>query len=1813
MNKRLTRILSMLLVLVMFVSVGVPGLAEGTISRVGTVGDENAAGGGSGDLPQDWDREIDENEIAPFEDEVIDEEGEDPTLSFEAEDKELGYTVTVNAPQSALPALAELRVKPVEIEDIREAVESVVEGEPQILIALDISFWMDDEEIEPEEPVQVVITAPELEGKRNLTLVHVPEEEEPETIDLIDDEDLAFSLGTNEIAFQSKDFSVYAVIEGDPTNPATKSIRYEFYTDNSCTTPYNFVNKEGTETYYQVVGEGETLVSPGTPVSLNDDDKEFAGWFEQNAADTAEPILAPGADGLLIEGIEASATVKLYPRFAVPYYIEYHDEKGLIYRTESTFYGNFTLDANRTASLLDSDNELRISYQPDNENNAFLGWAVYGEGKTSYEESDVVTSVTFAEGQNKIVLVPVNATVVWVNFNKNDDDTSRATYTAPLYLLNGEKVSQRYPNKFTNGYNGLPKPTRAGYVFAGWYLDEEFQTEFTKDTVVTANITVTAKWTPGPATYTIIYWKQDADNEVDLPDELPEGAPADAKVKTFSYAGSRTVNSTTGTPVALTNDDLNYLLETGFEVNENLTTEGYWRVKPDNSTVLNVYYDRKVYTLTFQVQGEGYQYVVDNNATTGNIYGLMPDGSFQKLRVDTTGTEEADAYEVVSNFTAGEDYLIVYDRGSSYSPRYYVLSNVYYDTSNNYQPRLLGVRFSTNAQNTSYYDANLTDTTYGDDVSEFLLEAGGSSGYWTLHNDGMGYLSDVNAYPSFSTDYLEAKSQWNWSSSKLTNRSNYTYKYLRVYSSSSNFYVDTANSTTNQSSFILLRRVSVSVTAPKFYYTDTNGVEQEYLGDRYVYRYNNNADAWRNVKQFRALYGHSVHDTFPVVGYDGTDYSSYRWSDYVNTTQGYAYYKYVLQTLDIMPNVDVVFHGAESKKYKTIYYYVEALPDDVATADSPIITRTVDGQSVRFKLQKTVEHNFNFITYDEEYHPLVGFTRNPSICEPAFGETYYWHDSTGWSPENDEKIAPIPHYAWDPQYNNSYAYQSGVFYYYYNDAGQLTGVTDSTAPNYKNIWVNYLFYTRNSDNLEFYDAFDKDPILINGEELKVSYKYEQKLSDAQNLFTVSEDKSTITYNGVSISHEGYEFTGWYLDEAATTPFDFNDTMPNGPLRIYAGWKLLRYRVWLNPQGGEFNHVAYGEGDDAGWQFTESTYFRTNWGSLIQKYDDVQENGRNYYQDDNVQGNDYYVYVYLCDVSKDSARAAYYKHVSELTTLKIYNEKGYYDVINEADYTDGHKYVRQDGVYSFVGWYYAPDLDLSNDNVPPTLHENDRLEPWDFNIPVTEKLAIRAVWKRQGTFEVRYDANMYDVNGNVIVPAATGTVVPDVSDFTYGDLATTITGHAPTVIPENYVFVGWKTPIGEIKQHNDIFTIYSNYATKQENFSADQPAYYYDLTAVYRRIDVTTLTYNANGGTGTLTDLNNTQPSNTEIEIDTANNQVNNILLNSVVTLSTGAGFTRSGYRLLGWNDDQAAANRKEVKFELGGTYGVGAESVENGNTLYAVWGDPIFYIYHSGNNTVERVTSTAGAAYDLSAKTASTFLYGGYYSNYAGKSTDFDVTQIADTAWVNNVYTDEDGTPYVGAAGVWVRAEAYEAHGNAIIPEDGTVYYLKEVPDSKYLQPYFHYTYYLNGNTNPAHPGGTIGGAWLISAIDDMNYGETGFVISDANDKAEKIATSLTIKTSNGGNSVTLNSNRLFGAAGYLDYLTVIKDSNPVTATNFSAGAKVLQYWVTPDGLIVTGTTKREYVNISNQSNFDRDHYAQNVIVTPVESTIEVFNPAGNG
>ena len=287
-----------------------------------------------------------------------------------------------------------------------------------------------------------------------------------------------------------------------------------------------------------------------------------------------------------------------------------------------------------------------------------------------------------------------------------------------------------------------------------------------------------------------------------------------------------------------------------------------------------------------------------------------------------------------------------------------------------------------------------------------------------------------------------------------------------------------------------------------------------------------------------------------------------------------------------------------------------------------------------------------------------------------------------------------------------------------------------------------------------------------------------------------------------------------------------------------------------------------------------------------------------------------------------------------------------------------------------------------------------------------------------------------------------------------------------------------------------------------------------------------------------------------------------------------------------------------------------------------------FYVYHSSDNTIEKIsladsrvkgTYVPGENGDLGTykyefnivnETKKDYLYGGYYKSYAQqKATD---AQIAGAAAAGNLeYTtysakseDEnyketetaydgkhlggvwakdasDAEPYTGSkATAWKKANVYTTKGTEAEITTGSVYFLKEVPDS-YLKPYMSFVYATKIEGQPLQY------LRLITAVDDANYSGVGFYVID--DKGvtkvpvDKLAATLKISKSDGSTS-TLTAKKAFSEVprGYLS----CADQSALLLKDDEYEFNVAQYYTTLDGVTVEGNTLRT-INIGNKKFVD--------------------------
>ena len=261
-----------------------------------------------------------------------------------------------------------------------------------------------------------------------------------------------------------------------------------------------------------------------------------------------------------------------------------------------------------------------------------------------------------------------------------------------------------------------------------------------------------------------------------------------------------------------------------------------------------------------------------------------------------------------------------------------------------------------------------------------------------------------------------------------------------------------------------------------------------------------------------------------------------------------------------------------------------------------------------------------------------------------------------------------------------------------------------------------------------------------------------------------------------------------------------------------------------------------------------------------------------------------------------------------------------------------------------------------------------------------------------------------------------------------------------------------------------------------------------------------------------------------------------------------------------------------------------------------------FYVYHSSDNTIEKISFTDPRvvgkyennayvySFNIVNETNKNFLYGGYYKSYTGaKMTDAEIKAAsytengtssagvyADAKTTGLWVTDTGATPYTYAyikdqsRNVW-GSDFYTVNGTTANPKSGDVLYLKEVPNF-YLLPYTHYTYGTGDKV--------IRNMWFISSMDDLNYqsGKVGFIVK-TDHKLAIIVDTLTVTNATGGATVTLSPKSVFGnkggtgngvQAGYIGYWDA---AAPLAA---KGTVTYIPFWTTMDGVRITGTTSRD-------------------------------------
>lgn len=312
-----------------------------------------------------------------------------------------------------------------------------------------------------------------------------------------------------------------------------------------------------------------------------------------------------------------------------------------------------------------------------------------------------------------------------------------------------------------------------------------------------------------------------------------------------------------------------------------------------------------------------------------------------------------------------------------------------------------------------------------------------------------------------------------------------------------------------------------------------------------------------------AKYQADIHGNFPIKDGDETI-----WWIVPDGTETYgkqsSYKPHYLGSIDTMPGENITFKANGSESGAKIYYYVE-------TINGAAGNTTYGGRNYKQYKVIDLEYDSNTnLTYAEEFHPITGFTQgdsNPYLPKDGSVEMrnnnylYYtrnsynlkfynynaYVDGKGGSVQYE---APLSSYYFAPEYPANLEKNAYVFDGWYTTAGCYAGseadLNTMTMP--ASDVILYAKWVPNTHTVKFSldkTAYEKNELL--------STHPTETVSHGSKLSNVAKPE-----NG------GYTFVGWFYEEnGVEKAFDFANMEIRKDLHVYGKWSsntLKQYTV-----------------------------------------------------------------------------------------------------------------------------------------------------------------------------------------------------------------------------------------------------------------------------------------------------------------------------------------------------------------------------------------------------------------------------------------------------------------------------------------------------------------------------------------------------------------------------------------------------------------------------------------------------------------------------
>ncbi len=754
------------------------------------------------------------------------------------------------------------------------------------------------------------------------------------------------------------------------------------------------------------------------------------------------------------------------------------------------------------------DDEYSVHYDLITVGKALTG-SVVGEGLALTEEQ---LPGFKALAYEKLTVAADGSTVIEIRYDRNyyltDFDMNGGYGTEPVYTRYGTTV-------------GANTPIRHGYVFDGWELvsygghtpTTEQQAKYALQPgstieVPAANLRYRARWITQETTYTVVFWRENADDN----GYTYWGHLDDQAAMSGSYVDARDcVNLVSEI------DDEAYFTFNPQKSDKHVLVEG------DGSTVVNVYYTRNFYKLTFKASG--------NSCTI------------------LTGHTHSDAcYDIICG--------LGHTHTAECQPTLECTTPAH--SAHNADCIICGKAAHTHGA--ADCDCNKAEHTH-------TTKCWNNIGSVTVLNNAPSGKEEGYIFRSGSRYYIYIAGQWYRYNGKGASSGDIvdpTCK-LAAHTHGTDCACDKENHTHTDRCYRDILHTHIDLC-----YSYSCGADEHIHSSNckrlkcpIPEKHTHTSSCNNTVKVVYAKYEQSLKDMWPITDDKGNIYNrGERWKP-----SSSSYYTQVLVYIAQMPPDDFTLTLDEAN-YPTITmnYYLQVLPGEANQV------QCVQYNNKYYKLDNTIKANYNYVTKAEDFFDIHGF--NQSASDPAFDRNdqidssttvnfyydritdhYLWFNNNGTVLDNKTEHgimygAPLTSYNFVPDYPENLEPNAYTFGGWYTSPGCYAGTE-----------VNWNTLTMPEGNLLLYAKWV--PITHTVRVFKDASMTEQVAAPQ-----IVDHKSFAHAPEGTITNGNYVFQGWfYKDEVngviEEKAFVFTGIPVVEDLDIYAKWSshvTVQYKI-----------------------------------------------------------------------------------------------------------------------------------------------------------------------------------------------------------------------------------------------------------------------------------------------------------------------------------------------------------------------------------------------------------------------------------------------------------------------------------------------------------------------------------------------------------------------------------------------------------------------------------------------------------------------------